>query len=145
MSGDVVQVVGEITPYVTAAAGAYGVAVLARTQDEAASATVALGRRLAQRIFGSRTDGEELPEALADVVEEPDDPDTTAALRKAIRKALLADEELAADVRALLGRAPAATRTGDGSQVVTGSVIGGDSIQIGSVGGDVHFGPAARD
>ncbi|MET9682180.1 hypothetical protein [Streptomyces coeruleorubidus] len=145
MSGDVVQVVGEITPCITAAAGAYGVAVLVRTQDEAASATVALGRRLAQRIFGSRADGEELPEALADVVEEPDDPDTTAALRKAIRKALLVDEELASDVRALLGRAPAATCTGDGSQVVTGSVIGGDSIQIGSVGGDVHFGPGARD
>ncbi|MFF5966295.1 hypothetical protein ACFY64_21680 [Streptomyces collinus] len=145
MSGDVVQVVAEITPYVTAAAGAYGIAVLVRAQDEAASATVALGRRLAQRIFGVRADGGELPDALADVVEEPDDPDTTAALRNAIRKALLADEELAADVRALLSRAPAATRTGDGSQIVTGSVIGGDSIQIGSVGGDVHFGPTARD
>lgn len=144
MTGDVVQVAGEITPYVAAAAGAYGAAVLARAQDEAAGATVALGRRLAQRIFGIRAAGEGLPDALADVVEEPDDPDNEAALRKAIRKALLADEDLAADVRALLAQTPAAVRTGDGSQVVTGSVIGGDSIQIGSVGGDVHLGPSAR-
>ncbi|MEU1048154.1 hypothetical protein ABZ400_23765 [Streptomyces sp. NPDC005897] len=145
MSGDVAQVVGEIAPYVTAAAGAYGVAVLARTQEEAAAATVALGRRLAQRIFGVRAEGEELPEALADVAEEPHDPDTVAALRRAIRKALLADEELAADVRVLLGQAPGTVRAGDGSPVVVGSVIGGDSIQIGSVGGDAHIGSTGRD
>ncbi|MEU3840639.1 hypothetical protein AB0E88_11455 [Streptomyces sp. NPDC028635] len=138
------QVAGEIAPYVTAAVGAYGVAVLARTQEEAATATVALGRRLAQRIFGVRAEDEALPEALADVVEEPHDPDTAAALRRAIRKALLADEELAADVRALLGRAPGTVHAGDGSPVVVGSVIGGDSIQIGSVGGDVHIGSPAR-
>ncbi|KUM67981.1 hypothetical protein [Streptomyces curacoi] len=144
MSGDVVQVVAEITPYITAAAGAYGVAVLARTQEEAATATVALGRRLAQRIFGTRADGEELPEALADVVEDPDDPDNTAALRKAVRKALLADGELAADVRELLARAPAAVRTGDRSQTVVNSVIVGDAIQIGSIGGDAHIGSPDR-
>lgn len=87
MPWDVVQVVGEITSYITAAAGAYGVAVPARTQDDR-ERDRALGRLLAQRIFGSRADGEELPEAFADVVEEPDDPDTTAVLRKAIRDAL---------------------------------------------------------
>jgi hypothetical protein len=36
-------------------------------------------------------------------------------------------------------------RIGDCSQAVVGSVIGGDSIQIGSVGRDVRLGLAARD
>ena len=143
MQADVTQVVGEITPYITAAVGAYGLGVLTRTQDEAADATVALGRRLAQRIFGVRTEDGRLPEALADIAAEPEDPDTEAALRRAVRRALLADERLAAEARVLLREAPAA-HTGDGSQVVTGSVIGGDSIQIGSIGGDARIGTAAR-
>ncbi|MFC5660596.1 hypothetical protein [Streptomyces nogalater] len=143
MVGDIAQVAGETAPYITAAAGAYGLAVLARTQEQAADATVALGRRLAQRIFGVRAEDEALPEALADVVAEPDDADSVAALRKAVRKALLADEELAADVRALLPRAPF-VHAGDGSQAVVGSVIGGDSVQIGVVRGDVHIGTSPR-
>jgi hypothetical protein len=142
--GDIAQVAGEIAPYITAAAGAYGLTVLARTQEQAADATVAMGRRLAQRIFGVRAADEALPEALADVVAEPDDADSVAALRKAVRKALLADEELAADVRALLPRAPVAVHAGEGSQTVVGSVIGGDSVQIGVVRGDVHIGTSPR-
>ncbi|MFI0405386.1 hypothetical protein [Actinomadura sp. 3N508] len=80
----------------TMAAGAYGVAVLARTQDQAADATVRFGQRLAQRIFGVRAEGEAIPEPLAGVIDDPDDP---AALRQAIRKALAADAELAAQVQ----------------------------------------------
>ncbi|MER8027930.1 hypothetical protein ABTZ78_02990 [Streptomyces bauhiniae] len=143
MAGDIAQMAGEIVPYVTAAAGAYGVAVLARTQDEAADATVVLGRRLAQRIFGVRAAEEELPESLADVVEEPGDSDSVAALRKTVRRALLADEELASDVRALLARACTTVGT-DNRQTVIGSLIGGDNIQIGVVRGDVHFGSSSR-
>ena len=145
MTGDIAQVAGDAVPFVTAAVGAYGLAVLARTQEEAANATVELGRRMAQRIFGSRAEGEQLPEAVADMVADPDDPDTEAVLRRAVRKALLADEGLVADLRALLAQAPADVRIGDGSQAVVGSVIGGDSIQIGSVGRDVRLGHAARD
>ncbi|WP_207936472.1 hypothetical protein [Actinomadura sp. KC216] len=96
MSGDLVQLAGHVTQYVTAAAGAYGVAVLARTQDHAADATVGFGRRLAQRIFGVRAEGEEVPEPLAGVIDDPDDP---AALRRAIGEALAADAELAAQVQ----------------------------------------------
>lgn len=97
MSGDLTQLAGDVTQYVTAAAGAYGVAVLARTQDQAADATVGFGQRLAQKIFGVRAEHEPIPEALADVINDPDDQD---ALRKAIRKALAADAELAAQARA---------------------------------------------
>ena len=145
MTGDIAQVAGGAVPFVTAAVGAYGLAVLARTQEEAANVTVELGRRMAQRIFGSRAEGEQLPEAVADMVADPADPDTEAVLRRAVRKALLADEALVADLRALLAQAPADVRIGDGSQAVVGSVIGGDSIQIGSVGRDVRLGRAARD
>lgn len=90
MTGDLTQVVNEATPYVVAAAGAYGGSVLEKAQQEAAEATVGVGRRPAQRIFGVREKGEPVPEALADVIDDPDDADDVGALRKAIRKALTA-------------------------------------------------------
>ena len=67
MSGDVASLAAEMTPYVSAAVGAYGGAVLAKVQDDAADATVGLGRRLVQRVFGTRRDGEPLPGPLADL------------------------------------------------------------------------------
>jgi hypothetical protein len=45
MGGDVASLAAEMTPYVSAAVGAYGGAVLAKMRDEAADATVGLGRR----------------------------------------------------------------------------------------------------
>ncbi|MEU6039749.1 hypothetical protein ABZ801_30545 [Actinomadura sp. NPDC047616] len=114
MSGDLAQLAGEVTLYVTAAATAYGGAVLAQVQDETATAVVGFGRRMAQRIFGGRADGEEPPEELADVIDDPEDADNVAALRKAIRKALAADAELAARVARLAEEARDA-----GAQVMT--------------------------
>lgn len=102
MSGDVVSLAAEMTPYVSAAVGAYGVAVLAKVRDEAADATVGLGRRLLQRVFGSRNAGESLPGPLADLTDNPQDADALAAVRLAIRKALAADPVLEADVRSML-------------------------------------------
>ena len=54
MGGDAAALAAEATPYVSAAVGAYGGAVLARLRDDAADATVGLGRRLLQRMFGSK-------------------------------------------------------------------------------------------
>ncbi|QXJ24058.1 hypothetical protein AGRA3207_005309 [Actinomadura graeca] len=99
MSGDLGQLASHVTQHVTTAAGAYGVAVLVRTRDQAAEAMVGLGQRLAQRILGARAEGEELPEPLADVIDDPDDSDNQAALREAIHKALAANTELAAQVQ----------------------------------------------
>lgn len=137
MGGDVVQVVNEATPYVVAAAGAYGGALLAKAQQEAADATVGVGRRLAQKIFGVRGEGEPTPEVLADVIEDPDDSDNLGALRKAIRKMLIADEELAAQVAAEVSRAKAAgvhiTAPGERSvaaHTISGVVVTGDDAQI---------------
>ncbi|MGW1763203.1 hypothetical protein ACWCQL_03755 [Streptomyces sp. NPDC002073] len=139
MSEDVVQLVDTITPYLAAAAAAYGGAVLVRAQEEAATATVGLGRRLAQRIFGVRDGHGDLPDVLADLAEDPRDPDSLGAMRRALRRSLLADPALAEELRALPALAPAPVRAGDGAQIVLHSVVAGDNIQIGSVGGDLHL------
>jgi len=106
MSGDVLSLAAEMTPYMSAAVVAYGGAVLTRARDEAADATVGLGRRLLQRVFGVRQEGEPLPSALADLAASPEDEDVLAALRLAIRKAMSADQTLEADLRSMLGSAP---------------------------------------
>lgn len=110
MGADVASVAAEMTPYISAAVGAYGGAVLAKVRDEAADATVGLGRRLLQRIFGSRSPGEPLPGPLADLAASPRDEDALAAVRLAIRKALAADAVLDAEVRSMLADAPGVTQ-----------------------------------
>jgi hypothetical protein len=102
----VASLAAEMTPYVAAAVGAYGGAVLAKVQDEAADATVGLGRRLLQRVFGTRGDGEPLPAPLADLAADPGDADALAAVRLLVRKALAADPGLAGEVGSMLAGAP---------------------------------------
>jgi hypothetical protein len=110
MAGDLASMAVEMTPYVSAAVGAYGGAVLARVRDEAADATVGLGRRLLQRIFGSRREGEPLPDPLSSLAADPGDADALAAVRLAIRQALAADPILEAEVRSMLASAPGVTQ-----------------------------------
>lgn len=110
MSGDVMSLAAEITPYVSAAVGAYGGAVLAKVRDEAADATVGLGRRLLVRIFGNRGEGEPLPGPLADLAADPGDEDAVAAVRLAVRRTLAADPVLETEVRSLLAAASAVTQ-----------------------------------
>jgi hypothetical protein len=102
MGSDIATMTAELTPYISAAVGAYGGAVLARARDQAADATIGLGRRLLQRIFGHRDAAEPLPEPLADLAANPGDADALAAVRLAIRKALDADPALAEEVRTML-------------------------------------------
>jgi hypothetical protein len=111
MAAEVASVVAETAPYVTAAVSAYGGAVLAKVRDDAADATVGLGRRLLQRVFGHRDEGEPLPAALEFLVEDPDDADALGAVRLAIRQALQADAAMLAEVRSMLATAPGATVT----------------------------------
>jgi hypothetical protein len=106
MGGDVASLAAETTPYVSAAVGAYGGAVLARVRDEAADSTVRLGRRLLMRVFGVRGERESLPGPLGDLVVDPGDDDALASVRLAIRKALAADPGLAAEVRSMLPAEP---------------------------------------
>jgi hypothetical protein len=134
VDGELAVLIGEVSPYVTAAVGAYGGAVLAKANDQAADATVGLGRRILQRIFGTRAAGE-VPQPVADLAADPDDPDLQAALRVAIRKMLAEDAELAADLRGLLAGAPAVTVTASGersiaAQSITGVASTGDDATI---------------
>jgi hypothetical protein len=120
--------------YVTAAIGAYGGAVLQKAQDDAAEATVGLGRRVLQRIFGTRAAGEQLPEPVADVAADPQDEDAVAALRLAIRKALAADPQLRTEVEGMLASAGVSvTAAGERSiaaQTITGIAATGDNTTI---------------
>lgn len=130
MSGDIAALTAEIVPYMSAAASAYGGAVLATLRDDTAGATVGLGRRLLQRIFGIRTSGEEIPEPLADIVANPQDEDAAAALRLVVRKALQASPTLLAEVEGMLAhdgvRIIASGERSVSAETISGTAITGD-------------------
>jgi len=91
--GDAASMATEMTPYVSAAMAAYGVAVLAKVRDDTADATVILGRRLIQKVFGHHGEQVRLPTPLADLAADPADQDALAACRLMIRKALAAGRD----------------------------------------------------
>ena len=119
---------------VVAALREYGGAVLNQAQADAAEATIGLGRRLLQRVFGTCKAGEPLPEPLADAAADPQDEDAVAALRLAIRKALAADPKLRGDVEKMLASAGmSVTASGERSiaaQNITGIAATGDDTTI---------------
>jgi hypothetical protein len=134
VDGELAVLIGEVSPYVTAAVGAYGGAVLARANDQAADATVGLGRRMLRRVFGTRAAGD-VPQPVADLAADPGDPDLQAALRVAIRRLLAADAELAGDLRGMLAGAAAVTVTASGersiaAQSITGVASTGDDASV---------------
>ncbi len=102
MAGEVAALATEVTPYAAAALGGYGAAVLTKVRDELADATIGTGRRVLQRIFGQQKDEDELPAALAEVIENPGDADYLAALRLAIRKTLESDTAMQAEVQEII-------------------------------------------
>ncbi|MEV6868535.1 hypothetical protein AB0M44_47135 [Streptosporangium subroseum] len=130
MSGELATLAAEVSPYVTAAISAYGGAVLARAQDDAADATVGWGRRILQRIFGVTDAPEEAPEAVADLVSNPDNEDFQAALRVRIAKILAADAALAQEVRGMLAQAATSTVTvtASGSRAIAAHINSGVAI-----------------
>ncbi|MEU7891208.1 hypothetical protein AB0B54_37400 [Microbispora bryophytorum] len=127
---DVATVATQVMPYITAAIGAYGTAVWTKAQDSAADETVSLGRRLLQRLAGREESRSRLEAAVADVAGAPEDEDFHAALRGQVKKALITDPDLADEILAMLNASPIIA--GSGAQIVSGSHIGGDSIQIGN-------------
>jgi hypothetical protein len=112
VSGEIAQLATEMVPYLSTALSAYGGTVLAKVQDDAADATVGFGRRLLQRVFGWRKDGEPLPPVLEKVVANPGDPDYLGALRATIRDALEKDAQMLAEVREILAQAGSAVTAG---------------------------------
>jgi hypothetical protein len=111
MAGEIATLVSDATPYITAAAGAYGGAVLAKVRDDTANATVGLGRRLLQRVFGHGVEDTALPAPLAALAADPDDADALGMVRWMMRQALEADAAMLRDVRSILASAEGVTAT----------------------------------
>ncbi|KRV50893.1 hypothetical protein AQ490_13145 [Wenjunlia vitaminophila] len=142
---DTVALSEEITREVTAVVTAHGTAVLIQAEDAPAGATVSLGQRLLHRIIGRPGSQPGVEGAVAELAEEPDDADAQGALRRQIKKVLLGDEELAADLAHMVGGYPGgATITASGhravaAQTIHGAVSTGDAITnhpgTGSTGG----------
>lgn len=129
MGGDLATLAAEVSPYVTAAVGAYGGAVLARAQEDAADVTVEWGRRILQRIFGVKDTPEEIPEAVVDLAGDPSSEDFQAALRVRIAKMLATDAALAEEVRGLLAQAASGvTVTAVGERSIAAHTISGAAI-----------------
>jgi hypothetical protein len=105
MAGEVAVLVADATPYVTAAVSAYGGAVLAKVRDDAADVTVGVGRRLLQRVFGRRAEGEPLPAPLAALAADPADADAAGMVRWVMRQALEADATMFEEVKTMLAAA----------------------------------------
>ncbi|WP_330286777.1 hypothetical protein [Streptomyces sp. NBC_00576] len=124
----------EVTPYVVSAIGAYGTAVLTRARDQAADATVSLGREILQRFTRRNRHRQELESAVSDVAEDPQDSDFQAALRGQLRRILEGDPELAAELGTLL--------TESGADI---TALGERAVNIGHMtGGNVVTGDRNR-
>ncbi|MFE7722117.1 hypothetical protein ACFU44_24075 [Nocardia rhizosphaerihabitans] len=100
-----VELVNEAWPFVTAALGAYGANVLTRVQDQAAEDTANWGRRILQRVFGTRPADETPPPAIDRAAADLGDSQSQDALRGRIGELLEADPELATEVRAMVHQA----------------------------------------
>lgn len=109
-ANEIATLAAEAMPYVTAAAGTYGGAVLSKTRDKATNGMVDAGARILERVFGRR-EPDNLPEPLADVVTDPDDNDLSTALKVKIRKALESDPAMLADIRTIVAEAPRSSVT----------------------------------
>ncbi|MFI1764023.1 hypothetical protein ACH41H_18505 [Streptomyces sp. NPDC020800] len=134
MDAEIVQLAEMAGPYLTAAAGAYGAAVLSRAEDAAADATVNVGRRILQAVWRRRDEAGQaaLEAAVTDVGDDPEDSDAAATLRQQIKRALRDDAELRVQLAALLPTptpgAVTINSTGDRNNVAhtIGTAISGD-------------------
>ncbi|MEU6864349.1 hypothetical protein ABZ924_13910 [Streptomyces sp. NPDC046876] len=138
MSMEIAELVQEAGPYVTAALGAYGHAVLTRVENAAADSTAAIGQRVLEAVW-RRRDPEgraTLETAVQNAAEEVDDPDALAALRLQIKRALRDDPDLLNELAALLpAPAGAGTVNASGERAIAAQSIGvaitGDNNSIG--------------
>ncbi|MFI5528266.1 hypothetical protein ACIA8O_06850 [Kitasatospora sp. NPDC051853] len=139
MSTEIVQLVEQAGPYLTAAVTSYGTAVLTRTEDSAVEATANLGHRILQSLFhrGSAASRATLETAVQDAAEDPADTDAAATLRQQLKRALREDPALRAELATLLGPAPTAapvtiTASGERSvaaHIISGTVSTGDTLR----------------
>ncbi len=105
MAGEAATLVADAAPYMTAAVGAYGGAVLAKLRDDAADATAGVGRRLLRRVFGHQPEDEPLSAPLAALAADPGDADALGMVRWTMRQALEADAAMLEEVSSMLASA----------------------------------------
>ncbi|MFE1285980.1 hypothetical protein [Streptomyces sp. NPDC058751] len=141
MSAEIVGLVEQAGPYLSAAVSAYGVAVLSRAEgaavDAAAEATAGLGRRILQLVWRRRDEAGQaaLEAAVQEAAEEPDDADAAGALRQQIKRALREDAGLVDELARLLpARSEVVHVTASGERSVAAQSIGvavtGDNATI---------------
>ncbi|MGK5532363.1 hypothetical protein [Streptomyces sp. URMC 129] len=133
---DALVVAQQAAPYITAAVGAYGTAAPTRAADAGVDSTVSVGQRLLRRIRHREESRDGIEEAVRDLAEAPEDEDFQAVLRARVRRALLDDPELTADLARLLPPAAGGTAfiaTGAGAVAVqenSGIISTGDQSTI---------------
>ena len=106
VANDVASLVTDAMPYVTAAAGAYTGAVTAKASDEAATATVNIGVRILEHVFGRKEAVASVPKPLTDFLANPGKEEFLATLKTAIQEALERDAEILTEVRAIVPGSP---------------------------------------
>jgi 2',3'-cyclic-nucleotide 2'-phosphodiesterase (5'-nucleotidase family) len=126
VDGEVAKVAADVMPWVAAAAGVYGDKVLEKVEESAAGATVSAvarwGKQVLRKVFGDKQQGEPLPEALADVIENPDEKVFVSALESAIAVRLTKDAQVLAEVREIIKESKATVTATQSSQAGDGSV-----------------------
>ncbi|MFE4696376.1 hypothetical protein ACFRIC_04725 [Streptomyces sp. NPDC056738] len=140
MSAEIVELVDQATPYLSAALTTYGAAVLSRAEEAAVGAavegTAGLGQRILHLVWRRRDEeGRAVLEgAVATAVEEPDDVDAAGALRHQLKRALREDAELVRELAALLPVSGGATVNASGTRAIGAQHIGiaasGDNTTI---------------
>ncbi|WP_406457085.1 hypothetical protein OG782_32370 [Streptomyces sp. NBC_00876] len=125
MDAEIVALVDQAGPYLTAALTAYGVGVLGRAEDAAVDATANVGRRLLDSVWRRRggPGRAELEAAVGEAAEAPADADAAAALRQQIKRALREDRELLAELVALLPAGSAVSVTASGERAIAAQRI----------------------
>jgi hypothetical protein len=131
MDTEIVQFMEQAGPYMTAAIGAYGGAVLSRAEDAAVDATANLGRRMLRAVWHRRTGQKaELERVVREVAEDPNDTDAVGSLRNQIKRAVREDPDLLRELADLLDAAPPGSVIASGRAAVAtgraGTAVSGD-------------------
>jgi hypothetical protein len=94
VQGEPEALTAQMLPFILAALRADGDTVLAESDSYPAHDIAGLGRGWLQQIFGRQDAGESLPPVLAEVIDQPGNSDSRAALSDEIRAALVANATL---------------------------------------------------
>jgi hypothetical protein len=138
MSAEIAVLMEQVGPYLTAALGAYGGAVLTRAEDAAVDASANLGRRILHTVWRRRGEAEQsaLESAVHDAAEDTEDADAAAALRQQVKRALRDDADLRRELVGLLPEpSGTVTITASGTRAIAahsiGTAITGDNAHTG--------------